>query len=146
MILWRSTASRWLIRNRRYVGINFAIAHTVHLGALASYFLYLGIAPDTATLLGGGLAYTLIFAMAATSNDWSVNKLGPNWRRLHSVGLHYIWFVFLITYLGRFSGGEAGNTDENMIVIAVVGSSLVLIALLIRLTAFWNTRRRASPA
>ncbi len=146
MVLWRSNASRWLMRNRRYIGLNFAIAHTVHLGALSSYFLYLGIAPDATTLAGGGLAYALIFAMAATSNDWSVNKLGPNWRRLHSVGLHYVWFIFLITYLGRFSGGEAGDANENMFVVAVVGSSLVLVALLIRLTAFWKTRRQASPA
>ncbi len=146
MVLWRSNTSRWLLRNRRYVGLNFAIAHTIHLGALTSYFLYLGIAPDAPTLLGGGLAYIFMFAMAATSNDWSVNKLGANWRRLQSVGLHYIWFIFLVTYLGRFSGGEAGDTNENMFVIAVVGSSLAIGALLIRLTAFWTTRRRASPA
>ncbi len=146
MVLWRSNVSRWLIRNRRYLGLNFAIAHMIHLGALTSYFVFLQVMPDAQVVIGGGLAYVLIFAMAATSNDWSVNKLGANWQRLHTVGQHYVWFIFLITYMGRFSGGEAGDTNENMFVVAVVGSSLVLVALLIRLSAFWMTRRRASLA
>jgi methionine sulfoxide reductase heme-binding subunit len=144
--LWRTNLTRWLQKHRRYVGLNFAIAHTIHLGALTSYFVFLDQSPDAATMIGGGLAYALMFAMAATSNDWSVKKLGANWRRLHSVGLHYLWFIFLITYMGRLSGGEGGNTTEDLFVVGVVGSALVLAALLVRLIGILKRRQHAAPA
>lgn len=146
MTLWRSETSRWLMRNRRYLGISFAVAHLVHLFALTSFFVFIGTAPDVQTMVGGGLAYVLIIAMAATSNDQSVKALGANWGRLHRVGLHYVWFIFLITYMGRFSGGEAGDTSEDMTVVAVVGSSLVFGALLVRLLAVWKRRQRVVTA
>jgi len=138
--LWRTNLTRWLQKNRRYIGINFAIAHTIHLGALTGYFVFMGVSPDPATLIGGGLAYVLMFAMAATSNDRSVGKLGTNWRRLHSVGLHYLWFIFLITYMGRLSEGEAGGRPEDLVVVGVVGSGLAFTALALRLTAAWKRR------
>ncbi len=138
--LWRTNLAHWLQKNRRYIGINFAIAHTIHLGALTGYFVFMGVSPDAATLIGGGLAYVLMFAMATTSNDRSVRKLGTNWRRLHSVGLHYLWFIFLITYMGRLSEGEAGGRPEDLVVVGVVGSGLAFIALALRLTAAWKRR------
>ena len=144
--LWRTNLTRWLQKNRRYIGLNFAIAHTIHLGALSGYFVFIGVSPDAATLIGGGLAYILMFAMAATSNDWSVRKLGTNWRRLHSVGLHYLWFIFLITYMGRLSEGEAGDRPEDLFVVGVVGSALVFGALLVRLLGILKRRQRAAPA
>ncbi|WOF74838.1 hypothetical protein QMT40_002497 [Parvibaculaceae bacterium PLY_AMNH_Bact1] len=144
--LWRSNLTRWLQRNRRYLGLNFAVAHTIHLGALTSYFVFLGVSPDAATLIGGGLAYALMFAMAATSNDWSAKKLGINWRRLHSVGIHYLWLIFLITYMGRLSDTEGGDTAEDLFAVGVVGSALVFGALLIRLVATWKRRWRTTPA
>lgn len=146
VVLWRTNLTRWLQKNRRYIGLNFAIAHTIHLGALTGYFVFIGVSPDAATLIGGGLAYVLMFAMAATSNDWSVRKLSTNWRRLHSVGLHYLWFIFLITYMGRLSGGEGGTTTEDLFVVGVVGSALVLGALLVRLIGILKRRQRAAPA
>lgn len=144
--LWRSNLTRWLQKNRRYLGLNFAIAHTIHLGALTAYFVFLGVSPDAATLIGGGLAYALMFAMAATSNDWSVRKLGTNWRSLHSVGLHYLWLIFLITYLGRLSDGETGDRPEDLFVVGVVGSALVFGALLVRLIAILKRRQHAAHA
>ncbi len=144
--LWRTNLTRWLQKHRRYIGLSFAIAHTIHLGALTGYFVFIGVSPDAATLIGGGLAYALMFAMAATSNDWSVKKLGANWRRLHSVGLHYLWFIFLITYMGRLSGGEGDDTTEELVVVGIVGSALVFGALLIRLIGILKRRRRAAAA
>ncbi|MCE7999566.1 MAG: hypothetical protein HEP70_11960 [Rhodobiaceae bacterium] len=144
--LWRSDVTRWLQRNRRYLGLNFALAHTIHLGALTSYFIYLGISPDAATLIGGGLAYALMFVMAATSNDRAVKTLGTNWRRIHSIGLHYLWFIFLITYMRRLSGGESGDITEDLFAVGVVGSALVFGALLVRLIAALKQRRQKAAA
>ncbi len=144
--LWRTDMTRWLLRNRRYLGLSFALAHTIHLAALSSFFIFIGTMPDTATMLGGGLAYALMFVMAATSNDKSVSFLGSNWRRLHTVGLHYIWFIFLITYMGRLSVGEGDQQSDTLFIVGVVGSGLVFGALLIRLAAAWKPRQRRATS
>lgn len=41
----------------------------------------------------GMIAFGLLLPLAATSNNWSVRKLGPAWRRLHKL-------VYLIVILG----------------------------------------------
>ena len=45
---------------------------------------------------GGGMAL-----MALTSNDASQRLLGAWWKRLHTVGAYWIWFVFALTFSGR---------------------------------------------
>jgi DMSO/TMAO reductase YedYZ heme-binding membrane subunit len=61
------------------------------------------------TLIGGGGAYVLLAAMVATSNDASVRALGiRTWKRLHTVGLYWLWFIFAFSYLGRVAEGQIG--------------------------------------
>jgi hypothetical protein len=58
-------------------------------------------------LIGGAAAYVLLTAMAATSNDAAVRALGPRaWKRLHTVGIYWIWFMFLETYAVRIARGQ----------------------------------------
>jgi sulfoxide reductase heme-binding subunit YedZ len=103
---WRTPFSAWLLKNRRYVGLSFAAFHSLHLLALAT----LGVAfPDpfvadlnAITLIGGGVAYGLLFAMVATSNDASVRALGrKRWSQLHRVGSWALWIIFAQSYFGR---------------------------------------------
>jgi methionine sulfoxide reductase heme-binding subunit len=131
-----------LVRNRRYLGLCFAIAHTIHLGALTSYFVFIGEMPGMEAVVGGGLAYSLMFIMAATSNDQSMKALGRNWGRLHTVGLHYLWFIFLVTYLGRLSDGESGTDPGSLFMVGIVGSGLAFTALALRLAAMLKKRSR----
>jgi len=104
--LWRVDATRWLRANRRGLGLSFALVHTTHLAALIALGVnfpdpFVG-GLDPVTLVGGGLAYAFMFAMAATSNDASVRRLGlKRWRRLHTVGGWYIWFIFAQSYVPR---------------------------------------------
>src|SRR5690606_37151534 len=96
--------TRWLKRNRRYMGLSFALAHFLHLGAIVAYFASIGEMPDVVTIIGGGGAYVFIALLALTSNDWSVRKLGPKaWRRLHLVGISYVWLIFMNSYIGRLT-------------------------------------------
>jgi methionine sulfoxide reductase heme-binding subunit len=129
-----SDATRWLRRNRRYLGINFAVAHFIHLGAVIMFFRYVDEPLDIAILLGGGLAYVLLGLMALTSNNWSVQKLGRNWRRLHLVGSHYLWAIFFFSYLGRLS-------DTNREMIGVIGLIIIVPALLLRIAAAASKRK-----
>jgi sulfoxide reductase heme-binding subunit YedZ len=104
--LTRSGAARFLVINRRHIGLSFALSHFIHLGALLSYFAVSGEEPGAVAIYAGGFAYLLILLMAATSNDVSQRRLGLNWRRLHLIGSWYVWAVFLNSYLGRVLEGR----------------------------------------
>lgn len=49
----------------------------------------------------GMAGFLLLVPLAITSNNWSVRKLGPKWRKLHKLtyaavllgGVHFIWLV-----------------------------------------------------
>ncbi|MFC3052492.1 cytochrome b family protein [Kordiimonas pumila] len=88
--------SRWAIRNRRYIGLSFAAVHFIHLFLVLSNITLTDESRPLTLLVGGGLAYLFIVLMAATSNNWSVQKMGAkNWRRLHRTGSWYIWLIFI---------------------------------------------------
>ncbi len=132
-------ATRALLRERRGVGLAFFGAHTVHLAALTVFSL-MGRAPGLVTLLGGGLAYVAIFAMAATSNDWSVSRLGAkNWKLLHTIGIYYVWAIFANSYVGR-----ALKPDAAPVHLLLAG--LMVAALLFRLGAPRIVRARRRSA
>ena len=98
--VWHTAISGWLLRNRRFVGLSFAVTHGFHALAVAALVVLLRdrFEYDPVTLAGGGTAYAFVAAMAATSSDRAVAALGPTrWRRLHRAGLHTIWFVFAVT-------------------------------------------------
>ena len=102
-VLWPNELTRWLLANRRYVGVSFAASHFIHLFAiLALLWVAPGFEIETTTLIGGGLAYVFLAAMAATSFDRSAAWLGARrWRLLHKTGMYYCWFIFFISYLPR---------------------------------------------
>jgi DMSO/TMAO reductase YedYZ heme-binding membrane subunit len=103
---WPNAWTRWQLRNRRYLGVSFALSHFVHLLAI----LALGqIAPaelasgtSAITWIFGGLAYVFIGLMTATSFDSTARLIGPRaWSLLHTVGSYYIWLIFANSYLAR---------------------------------------------
>jgi hypothetical protein len=103
---WPNTWTRWQLRNRRHIGVSFALSHGVHLLAI----LALGrIAPaelaaeaDAVTWIFGGLAYVFIALMTATSFNSTARLISPRaWLILHTVGAYYIWIIFANSYLSR---------------------------------------------
>ena len=73
-----NSLTSFILNNRGYLGLSFALAHTIHLVALTSYFVTTNQNPDIVTVLGGGLAYLAMYIMAFTSNDNAVRKIGFN--------------------------------------------------------------------
>lgn len=79
----------------------------------------------------GMAGFVCLIPLVATSNNWSVRKLGPRWRTLHKLtylavllgGVHYIWLV-------------KGIQVEPLLYMAVI---LLLLAL--RLPVFARRRR-----
>jgi methionine sulfoxide reductase heme-binding subunit len=136
--LWPGPIANALVRRRRQWGLAFALAHFIHFVALALNICVFGPSRDTETLVGGGLAYGFIALMAITSNDASVRALGIWWRRLHRVGIHYIWLIFTISYASRIV-----NPDASYHLMGYVGTPVMLGALALRVAA-WRRRRTAS--
>jgi sulfoxide reductase heme-binding subunit YedZ len=103
---WPNLLSSWLLGNRRYLGVSFAVSHYFHLAAIITLAR---LAPegfrrdvDAFALVFGGLAYVLLTAMTLTSFDRTAAWIGPRaWRILHTTGVYYIWLIFFISYLPR---------------------------------------------
>ena len=98
--LLRNDATRWMMKNRRYVGVSAAISHLIHLSAIVSLSVgWPAYRPDVVTLIFGGLGFILFFAMGLTSSNRAVAALGANWKRLHKFGAWYVWFIFALTFV-----------------------------------------------
>ena len=126
-----------LLRQRRYWGLGFAASHTVHLACILSFFRVSGEDYPLPTLIGGGLGYMLLYAMALTSNRAAMRAMGKWWKRLHRIGIHYLWFIFAFSYFGRVS-------DPDRVHIGAPLFALTLLAAAIRLAAWVKTRRGRS--
>jgi len=101
--LWPTPLTRWMLANRRYLGVSFAASHLVHLIAIITL---LRIDPEfelsTVTLIAGGGAYVFIALMVATSFDTTTKWLGARrWKILHKTGAYWIWAIFVVSYLPR---------------------------------------------
>lgn len=131
-------ASRWLVRRRRSLGLAYALVMAAHLATILAWFATPEVPVETdAATIGGGVGMLWIAALAATSNDAAVGRLGPRaWKRLHTGALHFLWIVYLVTYGGRVA--ESGPTY-------LPGLVAVLALPALRAAALWQ-RRRACPA
>jgi methionine sulfoxide reductase heme-binding subunit len=139
MRLWPVPVWKAVLRHRRQWGLGFAFAHTVHLGALAWFNVVIQNMPGLQALLGGGLAYGLMYLMALTSNSWSMKRLGVWWKRLHIAGIHWIWVVFTFSYFGRLF-------DPERWMQGAVLFPLCIAALGLRIAAAISARKkRAQP-
>jgi sulfoxide reductase heme-binding subunit YedZ len=133
--LWPDQATGWLLRNRRYLGVSFALSHTAHLALIGSlaHFTPERFTGNPAGLIPGFTAYLFIAAMTATSFDRTTRWLGRTWwRRLHLVGSWWIWAVFAGNYASKAAKG-AGYALAALACAAVAG---------LRTWAWLRARRR----
>ena len=117
-----------ILKRRRHVGLGFAAAHSVHPVAVALLFLHLGEWPSMVSLVGGGGVFAVIYAMALTSNDAAMHRLGRTWKRLHRAGIWVLWAVFTFAYAGRIV-----EPDTRLLGIAM--SLLLVAAAVLRIPA-----------
>jgi DMSO/TMAO reductase YedYZ heme-binding membrane subunit len=133
---WPGPKTNWLMRNRRYLGLSAAVSHGYHLIFILWLAGTAGLGDtDMVTIVGGGWGFVLLAAMAATSNDASQRRLRANWRRLHLLGVWTTWIIYAVSY---WPGVLLG---ENVAVIPIVGSIVVLASLLLRV---WPLRQSAA--
>ncbi|MEE9373201.1 MAG: hypothetical protein V3V00_09130 [Saprospiraceae bacterium] len=97
--------SFWLIGNRKYFGITYALVHLIHLLFIVvlhqAYHPIFNIAA-TSSLIGGGIAYAFTFVMLITSFSQFQSKISHRvWKVIHTIGGYWIWAIFFISYLKR---------------------------------------------
>jgi len=131
--LFPSDYSRWAMKNRRYIGLSFAVIHGIHAVLVLSNITLTDESRPALVFLAGTTAYVFLGLMAVTSNNWSVSKLGAkNWKRMHRTGSWYIWAIFM-------SGGPAAVMDGN--VPRILMTLFCLMALMLRVVAYRNHRK-----
>jgi sulfoxide reductase heme-binding subunit YedZ len=101
--LWPTPYTRWQLRNRRYLGLSFAVSHLIHLIAITGFAAMapplFAQATSPASFIFGGIGYAVIIALAATSFDRTAHAIGPRaWRILHMSGAYYLWFQFMVSF------------------------------------------------
>jgi DMSO/TMAO reductase YedYZ heme-binding membrane subunit len=101
--LWPGRLSRWLLRNRRVVGLGFAFGmlwHFSFIGYSLLAFRTLAGAPTPRGLALDLTGFACLLLMTITSFRWFARRLSlANWRRLHKTGIYVIWFVATYIYL-----------------------------------------------
>lgn len=138
LAFWASTlkrllpneVTRSLLKHRRQFGLGFAVAHTFHLTALVLFLVNLEDLTLDAGIAIAGFGYLVAFIMAATSNDWSVRRLGiVPWRRLHSAGINILMLYFFVAFSATLaSKGSALYAAYLIFIIAAVTTKLKLRA------------------
>ena len=101
--LWPNAWTRWQRRNRRYLGLSFAVSHAIHAVAIIAFASMdppgFAEATSAASYIFGGIGYAVIIAMSATSFDRTAALLGlRTWRILHVAGGYYLWFQFMVSF------------------------------------------------
>ena len=139
--LWPTEWTLWQRRNRRFLGLAFAVSHTIHAAAIAAFATLDPVAFHQNSMAGsivtGGIAYLFIIAMAATSFDRSAAWIGPRaWRALHWTGGYYIWISFIVT-----NGKRIGTSP-----LYAVPVILMLAILALRVLAWRRARRNVDSA
>lgn len=133
--LWPSDGTKALLRNRKWWGLAFATTHTFHLYALVMFLRTQREPPNYASLSPAILAYVLLYVMVLTSWPWAYRALGKWWKRLHTLGIHYIWLIFAAAYVLK-------AFDPQQHFVGVVFGAVAFAALGLRIAAWRKTRAK----
>ena len=133
-----SASTKWLLRNRRYVGVSFAVsqlAHALLIGALVdAYSASFWSRVQMTTIVGGGFGYLLISGDDRRLLSTAKRRSGSGrtaWSALHTTGMYVFWVIFAASYAGR----------SALSVRYAVSFGLLLLAMGVRVAA---ARKRAS--
>ena len=118
---WRHPVTRVLMNYRRQLGLGFATAHAFHLAALTLLLLNLEGFSVTASLAVAAFGYAVTTALAVTSNNWSVRRLGvKRWRLLHTTGINILMLYFFVAFSAALI--QKGGTVYAVYVLAIIGA------------------------
>jgi hypothetical protein len=131
--LWPSVVTRWLMANRRYIGLAFAFGMAWHISFVAYRLWTFGNPLNfKATAMDAiGLVFLLLLTLTSF-RPFARTLTLANWRRLHKTGVYVIWLVPTLIYLHRVRE-ESGLFDRVMFAV-------LLAAWLLRAAAWAKSR------
>ena len=142
--LFPGNLSKWLLRNRRYLGLSFAAGfgwQAVFIGvllALHNAYYWQELHNDIDLLLRMA-SYVFIFALTITSFFPVRRKMRPeHWRWLHLIGIWYFWAAIWASYAPMAMSSDAKTID---VVYTVIG----LVVLVLRIAAYLRARTHNLP-
>jgi DMSO/TMAO reductase YedYZ heme-binding membrane subunit len=95
---------RWLLRNRKFLGLSFAAAMAWQLFFIVWLFslhmdYYLDEVYALSDLIEGLVGYAFLIAMTLTSFKFGRKRLTQrNWKRLHTAGIYWLWYYAWSVY------------------------------------------------
>ena len=133
-VLWPHPFTRWLLANRRYFGLAFALGMAWHLSFVAYFLSRFGNHINLRAELADVVGLVFLIAMTVTSFRPVSRHLSMRaWRALHKTGIYAIWLLVLYIY----QGGARGQRDA----LHVVGVAVLLGACSLRVFARLRLRR-----
>jgi DMSO/TMAO reductase YedYZ heme-binding membrane subunit len=137
--LWPGRFTRWLMSNRRYVGLAFAAGMTWHFAFVGYFFWTFGNRLRARDLTLDLIGLLFLIAMTVTSFAGVRRRMKPaNWRGLHKVGIYILWFLPTFFFLDDVL--RERDVFDGVAVAVLVG------ALTIRLAARTSVRRSHTVA
>jgi len=131
--LWPNRGTRWILSNRRYIGLAFAYGMAWHFAFVAYFMLSFGYKLSALDLTLDVIGLCFLLAMTVTSFRPVARRLSTgNWRRLHKAGIYTLWALPTFFYM------EDIRDKPNLFYVGMLG---VLLAALALRVAAW--RRRA---
>jgi hypothetical protein len=103
-VVFPGTFSRWLLRNRKIIGLCFAAAMAWQLFFILWMFVihtehYVTEVYVLSDLVEGVVGYAFLFAMVLTSFKFGRSRLTPQqWKILHTGGIYWLWFYAWSVY------------------------------------------------
>ncbi len=122
--LWRGTYSRWLLANRRYIGLAFAFGMIWHLTFVAYAIRTFGNPLNAKATALDLIGFAFLLLLTLTSfRPFARHMSRANWRRLHKAGVYAIWLVASAIY---FHGVREGWSLYYNAAFAVLMAAWVL--------------------
>jgi methionine sulfoxide reductase heme-binding subunit len=133
--LWPSAGTRWLLANRRYIGLSFAFGMAWHFSFVAYTIGSFGNPLNAKATALDVIGFVFLLLLTLTSFRSAARRLSrANWRRLHKTGVYAIWLVATAIYF--HSVREGGDLFHRVAFVAL------LAAWMLRVVAW--ARKRSS--
>ena len=140
-VVFPGVFTRWVLRNRSYIGLCFAAA----MGWQLSFILWLtGIHTDyyvnevyvLSDVVEGVVGYALLIGMVLTSFKFGRSHLSPKqWKLLHKTGIYWLWiYAWSVYWFNLF------YYEDSAVLIDYIYYWAGLLAWVMRMLA-WSKKR-----
>jgi DMSO/TMAO reductase YedYZ heme-binding membrane subunit len=125
--LWPSAGTRWLLANRRYIGLAFAFAMAWHFSFVVYTIWSFGNPLNAKATALDLIGFVFLLLLTLTSFRSAARRLSrANWRRLHKTGVYVIWLVATAIYFHSVRDG--GDLLHRVVFAALLAAWMLRIA------------------